>query len=446
MHGTGTLLGDPIEVKGLVNAISRYSRKKQFCGVGSVKTNIGHAVAASGIASIIKVVLSLKNEVIPQSINFETPNPYIDFSDSPVYVVDKLTDWSAGSLKRRGGISSFGFNGTNCHIILEEAPEITDIEREQGLYYHVLTISAKSLKGLGEMAERYYKFVCTENTLDYRDICYTSCTGRGHYDYRLALIGKDREDIKEKLRLISQTDPLEFNNINKEGIHYGEHKVIANSTKIRKDILNEYEKRHISNTAKELIMKLFEADAGQYGALDEICRLYAAGAEPEWRKIYKGQYNKVCLPVYCFEKVRYWAKNSLNEMLNERKRKAAIHPFAEEDLLDSIYMESIDRDIFVMELSINTHWILSEHKVRGYYVVPGTFYLEIARKYGSMYFGDVSQELKNIIFLSPLALYGDDRRQLQVIINKRKTIWNLSLQANWDQVWNGSGMQKERFT
>ena len=420
MHGTGTVLGDPIEVKGLVNAMNRYSSKKQFCGIGSVKTNIGHAVAASGIASIIKVVLSLKNEAIPPNINFETPNPYIDFSDSPVYVVDKLTDWSTGSLERRGGASSFGFNGTNCHIVLEEAPKITDIERGQGLKYHMLTITAKSLKVLGEMASRYYNYVCTENKTDYRDICYTSCTARRHHGYRLALIGKNREDIREKLCLISQTDPLEFYNISKEGIHYGEHKLVVNSRETRKGILNEHEKRNMNNSAKEYIMKLFAVDDEQYGILNEICRLYVAGAELEWKQIYKDQYKKVCLPQYSFEKSRYWAKNNLNEMLNKRRRQAAIRPLADEGLLDSIYIESIDKDIFVMELDTKTHWILSEHKIRGYYVVPGTFYLEMARKYGTIYLGNVPQELKNVTFLSPLTLYGDDKRQLQIIINKRE--------------------------
>ncbi len=119
-HGTGTKLGDPIEITGLTQAFKKYTDKTQFCAIGSVKTNIGHLYEAAGIASVIKTVLALNFEKIPKSLNFNMPNPQIDFIHSPFYVAGETTDWQKNGEKRIAGVSAFGFSGTNCHIILEE--------------------------------------------------------------------------------------------------------------------------------------------------------------------------------------------------------------------------------------------------------------------------------------------------------------------------------------
>ncbi|MGD6960810.1 SDR family NAD(P)-dependent oxidoreductase [Fictibacillus phosphorivorans] len=123
-HGTGTMIGDPIELRGLTKVFREYTSEKQFCGVGSVKTNIGHLLSAAGIASFIKVVLSLKNKQIPPTLNCETPNTRFDFEHSPFYPVTELKDWKEKRSSRYAGISSFGFGGTNAHIILSETPEL----------------------------------------------------------------------------------------------------------------------------------------------------------------------------------------------------------------------------------------------------------------------------------------------------------------------------------
>ncbi len=119
-HGTGTKLGDPIEIGAIKNAFSKYTNKKQFCAIGSVKNNIGHLDSASGLANLIKACLSLKNKKISPTINFNRPNKNIDFIDSPVYVNVEPKSWETAEVPRRCGVSSFGFSGTNCHMILEE--------------------------------------------------------------------------------------------------------------------------------------------------------------------------------------------------------------------------------------------------------------------------------------------------------------------------------------
>jgi acyl transferase domain-containing protein/acyl carrier protein len=123
-HGTGTPLGDPIEIAAMTRAFRATTDKKGYCAIGSVKTNVGHLDAAAGIAGLIKTVLALHHKLLPPSLHFETPNPQIDFENSPFYVNTKLSEWKTNGTPRRAGVSSFGFGGTNAHVILEEAPPI----------------------------------------------------------------------------------------------------------------------------------------------------------------------------------------------------------------------------------------------------------------------------------------------------------------------------------
>src|SRR5690606_27172307 len=115
-------LGDPIEIKGLSSAFRRHTARRQFCGIGSLKTTMGHMVAASGVASVAKVVKSLETGMLAPSAHFDVPNPYVDFTDGPLYVNDRLAPWETDGVPRRAGISSFGFIRTNCHLVLEEPP------------------------------------------------------------------------------------------------------------------------------------------------------------------------------------------------------------------------------------------------------------------------------------------------------------------------------------
>ncbi|HBL27461.1 MAG TPA: hypothetical protein DD490_11555, partial [Acidobacteria bacterium] len=136
-HGTGTPLGDVIEIAALTQAFA--SERRQFCAIGSVKTNIGHLDAAAGVSSLIKAVLALEHGQIPPSLHFERPNPRIDFARTPFFVNDRLRDWPAGPVPRRAGVSSFGVGGTNAHVIMEEAPPALPSEPAEGPQLLVLS-------------------------------------------------------------------------------------------------------------------------------------------------------------------------------------------------------------------------------------------------------------------------------------------------------------------
>ncbi|QMS92218.1 SDR family NAD(P)-dependent oxidoreductase [Nostoc edaphicum CCNP1411] len=197
-HGTGTALGDPIEIAALTKVFSQHTNKKQFCAIGSVKTNIGHLDAAAGVTGLIKVALALKHEQIPPSLNFTSPNPQIDFANSPFFVNTKLTSWVNNGVPRRAGVSSFGMGGTNAHAILEQAP--TEIQNKDGIERpHLLILSAKTPSALevatGNLATYLQQFPDT----DIADVAYTLQTGRRAFEHRRCLVCQTASEAVEIL-------------------------------------------------------------------------------------------------------------------------------------------------------------------------------------------------------------------------------------------------------
>ncbi len=216
-HGTGTLLGDPIEVKALGAVLGIARPLDKPCAVGSVKTNIGHLEAAAGIAGLIKVALALKHREIPPNLHFREPNPYIPFDRLPLRVQTKLGPWPVESGPALAGVSSFGFGGTNAHVVLEEAPQsnsggqnaecaIDDPRSEihNTKSVRLLPLSARSPEALQSLARAYQDFLSAPFETSLHDICYTASMRRGHHDYRLAVTGYSREQLTEGLRAFLQ--------------------------------------------------------------------------------------------------------------------------------------------------------------------------------------------------------------------------------------------------
>ena len=197
-HGTGTALGDPIEVRALASVLSQGRNNQDFCRIGSVKTNIGHLEAAAGIAGLVKVALSLKNKEIPPSLNFETPNPNIPFSEIPFKVQQHITPWPK-SKTAIAGVSAFGFGGTNAHAVLQESPKI-DINKftKATLPGALLAISSRSAKSLRTLATSYLEYL-SNNDASIEDICYSASLRRTHHNHRLAIVGENKEEIKNHL-------------------------------------------------------------------------------------------------------------------------------------------------------------------------------------------------------------------------------------------------------
>jgi acyl transferase domain-containing protein/acyl carrier protein len=204
-HGTATPLGDPIELEALTQAFRVNTDKKGFCAIGSLKTNIGHLDAAAGVAGLIKTALALQHKVIPASLNFEQPNPKIDFANSPFYVNTQLSEWNTGETPRRAGVSSFGIGGTNAHLILEEAPILEQKTVEPGREYQLLLLSAKTDSALETMTVNLAEYLQQHPELELADIAYTLQVGRRTYNHRRMLVCSSLESAIVELKTSQPT-------------------------------------------------------------------------------------------------------------------------------------------------------------------------------------------------------------------------------------------------
>lgn len=282
-HSSGTMLGDTIEMQSLKNAFARYTDKKQFCPIGCIKPNIGHLDAASGIAGLIKSVLCLKYKMIAPMINFACPNRHIDFIQSPVFINDRLREWETNFKYRRCGVNSFGFSGTNCHVVLEEAPS-AKVKNDTLSDICILTISAKSIPALEEYIKKYIYHIKHSKGQGYKDICYTSNIGRGHYKYRIAIKARSKKELYEKLIHIKINDVLYA-----PGMQVGVHK----------------DESFVSDLPD--LLKASPANRLTDESADKLCELYRRGLNIGWGKFHNAKERRiVSLPTYPFEKKRNW--------------------------------------------------------------------------------------------------------------------------------------------
>lgn len=194
-HGTGTKLGDPIEVKALTNAFRKFNDNKNYCYIGSVKTNIGHTITAAGIASLLKVILAMQHGTIPAHLNYEKTNKIIDLQNSPFIINTKSIDWKLNNGKRVAAISSFGFSGTNVHMVLEQYQKIPSRNDKRE---YLFAFSSKSEFQLRQYLDRFLKDTDIE-LYSACDVSYTLLFRRKHFDCRVAFIAKDIFSLKEKI-------------------------------------------------------------------------------------------------------------------------------------------------------------------------------------------------------------------------------------------------------
>lgn len=201
-HGTGTSLGDPIEIAALTEAFRAKGSKRNSCAIGSVKTNIGHLDAAAGVAGLIKTALALKNKLLPPSLYFKKLNPKIDFDGGPFYVNAVLSEWRAGRTPRRAGVNSFGIGGTNAHIVLEEAPAAQP--QAPSRTWQLLALSATKDEALDAATGNLAEYFRNHSDLNLADAAYTLHMGRRAFDKRLITVCRDVDDAT---RSLSPLDP-----------------------------------------------------------------------------------------------------------------------------------------------------------------------------------------------------------------------------------------------
>ncbi|HVV72270.1 MAG TPA: type I polyketide synthase, partial [Verrucomicrobiae bacterium] len=197
-HGTGTSLGDPIEVRAASAVFSQGRSADQPLAIGSVKTNFGHLEAAAGVAGLLKVVSALRRRQVPPHLHLQTKSPYIDW-DGPLVVPPALTDWAPINGKRIAGLSSFGFCGTNAHLILEEAPPAAKAEPSPDRPLHILALSAKTQQALAQLAGSYRGLLGSPEPPALQDLCFTANAGRAHFSHRVSVRGNTLAHLRQGL-------------------------------------------------------------------------------------------------------------------------------------------------------------------------------------------------------------------------------------------------------
>ncbi len=281
-HGTGTKLGDPIEFEGLTRAFKKKTDKTNYCGLGSVKTNIGHTVYAAGVAGVQKVILAIKNKKIPPTLNYKNKNNLIDIKNSPFYIANKLSKWeTTNSEPRRAAVSSFGFSGTNAHVVIEEYKD-----NHKDSYFNkecIVPISAKSNEALNLQKEQLADYLEQNPEIAIADVAYTLQVGRQSMEYRMAYIVSSTKGLLTKLR-----DQKSF---------AIDHSIATNG--------KEQFKTFLSNRSGEVYIK----HAIENNELKSLVDLWIIGVEIDWNKLYKDDLQKpkrISLPTYPFEKNRFW--------------------------------------------------------------------------------------------------------------------------------------------
>ena len=201
-HGTGTALGDPVEIAALSQAFSANTDKKRFCAIGSVKTNIGHLNTAAGVASLIKTALALKHRELPPSLHFTKPNPQIDFANSPFFVNNTLSEWKVSKHPRRAGVSSFGIGGTNAHVVVEDAPDREPAAPSRP--WQLLLLSAKTDSALETATKNLVAHLKNQPDLNLADAAYTLQVGRREFSNRRVVVC---QNVDEAVKALDAADP-----------------------------------------------------------------------------------------------------------------------------------------------------------------------------------------------------------------------------------------------
>ncbi|MEX2567685.1 MAG: SDR family NAD(P)-dependent oxidoreductase [Cyclobacteriaceae bacterium] len=372
-HGTGTPLGDPIEIKALTDAFRKTSGngERLRCGIGSVKTNIGHLESASGMAGLMKVVLSLQHRQLPAQLHFSELNPFIELEESPFYIVDKRSEWNNittenGQIPLRAGLSSFGMGGVNAHVVLEEAPrrQRKEPEIEKKVPY-ILPLSAKSESALEEYARSLIEFLqASETSAEIQDIACTLQQGRMEMDFRVAFLAESVTELTDLLKQFIDKKPS-----------------------------LGYVAGQVSD--EEFSLENSEAD------MQSIAKRWVMGHKTNWLGETHTSGNKIPMVVYPFQKRRCWFEpiTKVSSNTSEVRQNDPAHSEAYYSLKKSDYF-------------------LRDHIVQGESLLPGVASFEIARHLMFENFNEPIEAMRNIFWHKPLKV--NNETSVSIIRNKNE--------------------------
>ena len=393
-HGTGTALGDPLEINALKQAFSKYTKKTGFCHIGTIKANIGHTEATAGLAGVIKVLLMMRYRQIPLLPKLGKLNPMIELEKTPLHINLDTQEWkNMGSTARRAGVSSFGMGGTFAHVVIEEYLEKAEGRRqkeEENNVPHLIVLSAKTKERLREMAKNLHSYITVNGKPQYinlRDLGYTLQVGREAMEERLGIIVVSIEELAEKLQgFLSGQDIV-------ENLYQGQVKsnketsaIFAADEELQEAIVKWIRRRKYS----------------------KLLDLWVKGIVIDWNTIYgDSKPHRISLPTYPFAKERHWISDSIRESLNHKSK------FINQNssLLHSLLHKNTS-DLSKQRFSSTfrgEEFFLADHIVKGKKILPGVAYLEMAHeavKQASRGFSENNQGilLKNVVWTRPIVV------------------------------------------
>jgi polyketide synthase PksL len=407
-HGPGTPVGDPIEVHGLKNAFNqlyeKFGKKPQAstCGLGSVKTNIGHLEGAAGIAGVVKVVASMKHKMLPATVNFNKLNSIINFKDSPFYVVDKTQAWEVANFAtdtdsrpvRRAGVSSFGFGGSNAHILLEEyipvqQQEIISSETSDSELV-AIPLSAKNADRLQAYTLDFLNFLKqvdassapdSATNFSLKALAYTLQVGREAMDERVIFLVNNVQNLIQKVEAFTQGE--------KEIGQCWQANVQKNKNKVG----------FLSNDddLQELIYKWLSK-----GRVEKVAELWVQGVSIDWSFLYgDAKPQKLRLPTYSFAKEKHWYRATENSYTSEFDSVSKLHPLLHSNT--STLQKQRFSSVFT-----GKEFFLADHIIQGRVILPGVAYLEMTRAAIAAALNEplaqTSIQLQNVVWIRPIAI------------------------------------------
>ncbi len=327
-HGTGTSLGDPIEVQGLSDAFKHFTDDKGFCAIGSVKSNIGHAEAAAGIAGLTKILLQFKYNKLVPTLHSEEVNREISFERTPFYLQRELTDWKAIGKTKYSGVSSFGAGGANAHVILAEASEKFIPAEIKPCY--LIVLSAKKSAAYKQVIENMISWLKKGSNEHYNleSISYTLNTGREHFSYRGAWVVENKKELLDQLIC-----SLEDLNNNKYPIRS------VDEERSDDEVLYQKTMDILENELKSTPLQ----PQKYKDILVSISRLYIKGCIPDWNILHhKESHQRISLPTYPFSRESYWITDKLNDNNSSEQDKHRKQSFLQKSWVKTSSLESRD--------------------------------------------------------------------------------------------------------
>lgn len=381
-HGTGTPLGDPIEVEALTTVFRERAAGKQFCALGSVKANIGHTTLAAGSASLIKVLLALKHRQIPPLINFVAPSDEYDLAASPFYINTVLKPWRASaSGPLRAGVSSFGFSGTNCHLVVEEAPPRRPSAARRA--FELVVVSAKTPEALSRKLAELVDWIEQNSAQEcLAELAYTLLRGRSHFKFRVAFITGSLSELSSQMRAALEQRSVDG---------FVASNVQNHKTRPRLSLVEQ---------GGEILARLHEANwtaAELRERLATLAELYIQNAELDWERLYpERSYNRLSLPTYPFAKDRFWLSTApTTKTADEGASSGKLHPLVH---TNTSTFASIK---FTTRLR-SDEFFLADHAIGNEKILPGVAYLEMARAAGELVAERPVRKMRDVIWAAPL--------------------------------------------